>query len=57
MRWSAMAWLPRRGQEDCKMDLDLPDVLAEVTEQFARYERALVLNDVAVLGVYDQHHR
>ena len=31
------------------MDLDLPDVLAEVTEQFARYEKALVSNDVAVL--------
>ena len=32
------------------MDLDLPDVLTEVTEQFARYEKALVSNDVAVLG-------
>jgi Protein of unknown function (DUF3225) len=32
------------------MDLDLPDVLAEVTEQFARYEKALVSNDVTVLG-------
>jgi hypothetical protein len=32
------------------MDLDLPDALAEVTEQFARYEKALVSNDVAVLG-------
>jgi hypothetical protein len=31
------------------MDIDLPDVLAEVTAQFARYERALVSNDVAVL--------
>ena len=31
------------------MDIDLPDVLAEVTEQFARYEKALVSNDVAVL--------
>jgi Protein of unknown function (DUF3225) len=31
------------------MDVDLPDVLAEVTEQFARYEKALVGNDVAVL--------
>ena len=31
------------------MDVDLPDVLAEVTEQFARYETALVSNDVAVL--------
>jgi hypothetical protein len=31
------------------MQVDLPDVLAEVTEQFARYENALVTNDVAVL--------
>ena len=30
------------------MQLDLPDVLAEVTAQFARYEKALVSNDVAV---------
>ena len=31
------------------MDIDLPDVLAEITAQFARYEAALVSNDVAVL--------
>jgi Protein of unknown function (DUF3225) len=31
------------------MQVDLPDVLAEVTAQFARYEQALVINDVAVL--------
>jgi hypothetical protein len=31
------------------MDIDLPDVLAEVTAQFTRYEKALVSNDVAVL--------
>jgi len=31
------------------MDIDLPDVLAEVSAQFARYEAALVSNDVAVL--------
>ena len=31
------------------MQVDLPDVLAEVTEQFERYEKALVTNDVAVL--------
>jgi hypothetical protein len=31
------------------MQVDLPDVLAEVTEQFERYEKALVGNDVAVL--------
>jgi hypothetical protein len=31
------------------MDIDLPDVLAEVTAQFQRYEKALVSNDVAVL--------
>jgi Protein of unknown function (DUF3225) len=32
------------------MQVDLPEVLKEVTEQFARYEKALVSNDVAVLG-------
>jgi hypothetical protein len=31
------------------MEVDLPDVLADVTAQFARYEKALVSNDVAVL--------
>ncbi len=31
------------------MDTNLPDVLAEVTAQFTRYEQALVTNDVAVL--------
>jgi 1-carboxybiuret hydrolase subunit AtzH-like protein len=31
------------------MNVDLPDVVAEVTEQFQRYEKALVSNDVAVL--------
>jgi hypothetical protein len=31
------------------MDIDLPDVLAEVTAHFARYETALVNNDVAIL--------
>ena len=32
------------------MDIDLPDVVAEVTAAFERYEKALVTNDVAVLG-------
>jgi Protein of unknown function (DUF3225) len=32
------------------MDIDLPDVLAEVEEAFARYEAALVNNDVDTLG-------
>jgi len=31
------------------MQIDLPDVLAEVTAQFARYEKALVTNDLTVL--------
>ena len=31
------------------MDINLPEVLAEVTTQFNRYETALVTNDVAVL--------
>jgi Protein of unknown function (DUF3225) len=32
------------------MEIDLPEVVAEVSAQFARYEQALVSNDVAVLG-------
>ena len=31
------------------MEINLPDVLAEVQLQFARYEKALTANDVAVL--------
>lgn len=31
------------------MDIDLPEVVAEVREAFARYEKALVSNDVATL--------
>jgi hypothetical protein len=31
------------------MQINLPDVLAEVSAVFARYEQALVTNDVAVL--------
>lgn len=31
------------------MDINLPDVLAEVTAVFERYERALVTNDITVL--------
>jgi hypothetical protein len=31
------------------MQVDLPEVVAGVTAQFARYEKALVTNDVAVL--------
>ena len=40
------------------MDINRPDVLAEVTEAFARYEAALVANDVAVLDAlfWDSPH-
>ena len=31
------------------MQIDLPEVLAEVTAQFKRYEQALVSNDIGVL--------
>jgi hypothetical protein len=31
------------------MEIDIPEVVAEVTAAFARYEQALVTNDVAVL--------
>jgi hypothetical protein len=32
------------------MEIDLPDIVAEVTAAFARYERALMANDVAALN-------
>ncbi|WP_322514080.1 oxalurate catabolism protein HpxZ [Rhodopseudomonas palustris] len=38
------------------MELDLPDVLAEVGEAFARYEAALITNDVATLGELFRNH-
>src|SRR5258708_25242430 len=31
------------------MEIDLPEVVAEVTAEFERYEKALVSNDVAIL--------
>jgi hypothetical protein len=33
-----------------RMEINLPDVVAEVTEAFERYEAALVSNDIAMLG-------
>ena len=40
------------------IEINLPHVLAEVTTQFARYEQALVTNDVAVLDelFFDSPH-
>jgi hypothetical protein len=35
------------------MEIDLPEVVAEVTAEFARYERALMSNEVAILdGIF-----
>ena len=31
------------------MEIDIPEVHAEMSEMFAKYEKALVTNDVAVL--------
>jgi hypothetical protein len=39
------------------MDVDLPEVLAEVTAAFERYEKALVANDIAVLDELFRHDR
>ena len=33
------------------LELNIPEVIAEVTEAFTRYERALVANDVAALDL------
>jgi AtzH-like len=32
------------------MDVDLPDVVAEVRQAFERYEKALIANDIDTLG-------
>jgi len=37
------------------MDVDLPEVMAEVSQAFERYERALVTNDVATLDALFRH--
>jgi Protein of unknown function (DUF3225) len=50
MRWSAVASPRPPARKDFELEIDLPDVLAEVEEAFARYEAALVSNDVATLG-------
>src|SRR5260370_28710371 len=50
MRWRGGARWRRGGRwGDKQMDIDLPDVIAEVTAAFEAYERALVANDVAAL--------
>jgi hypothetical protein len=37
------------------MDIDLPEVVAEVRSAFARYEQALVANDVTALDAMFHH--
>jgi len=39
------------------MDIDLPDVVAEVSAEFARYEKALIANDVATLDAIFHNDR
>jgi hypothetical protein len=40
---------PDRQNEETLMEVDLPDVVAEVSAAFERYEKAVVGNDVATL--------
>jgi hypothetical protein len=37
------------------MDVDLPELVAEVSQAFERYEQALVTNDVATLDALFRH--
>jgi len=37
------------------LDINIPEVVAEVTEAFRRYERALIANDVATLDMLFWH--
>jgi hypothetical protein len=45
---SAVAFLVNRGRWSM-MEINIPEVVAEVEKAFARYERALVANDIAEL--------
>ena len=52
----------RRSRElpEDNMDIDLPEVVAEVKQAFNRYEKALVANDIAALNALfrdDRAHR
>jgi hypothetical protein len=38
-----------RRRKENEMEIDLPEVVAEVTAAFERYEKALVSNDVTIL--------
>jgi AtzH-like len=48
----APRWVSLRSTHptETPMDIDLPDIVAEVTAAFQRYERALMANDVATLN-------
>src|SRR5262249_2395171 len=45
----ASSWPRGRQIREYGMDIDLPEVVAEVEAEFKRYEKALVTNDVATL--------
>ena len=45
-----------RSEREMTMNVNIPDVLAEVTAEFERYERALVTNDVAALDEIGRAH-
>jgi hypothetical protein len=45
------------ASKDRNMEIDLPEVIAEVRAAFDRYERALVSNDVQVLDELFNHDR
>jgi len=50
-RRGALAATLNRTGEPLMLELNIPEVIAEVTEAFTRYERALVANDVAALDM------
>src|SRR4051794_28722304 len=53
MRWNRPACVSRRGRRSrngTRMEIDLPEVVAEVKAAFDRYEKALTTNDLATLN-------
>src|SRR5437899_1668006 len=53
MRWNRLAYASRRAlrcRDRIRMDIDLPEVVAEVKAAFDAYEKALTTNDLAALN-------
>jgi hypothetical protein len=50
MHWKPPESSPRRARKNEPMEIDVPEVVAEVKAAFERYDKALMDNDIAALN-------